>query len=366
MQSCRGGPAGRQCRHGDEAWCGPVGLRLGRRCAAAPPSRADDRSNSMHGLPEWERPSAAAYTGLIEKIPHLQELSTRGTMEKLLPMFGSTLRTRRQAGSTTGVTRVWPTLAPHPASTRARIRWGRWMSFATWWNRAGLEVVLDVVFNHTAEGNDNPRVPAASRTKLEPDRSRYANYSGTGNTLDDHSVVRRMIVDSLHSGVGKMHVQPVPVRTSPLVSHATAGPRDPFPMILTISRLVLGPVYFLLYHLAGRGITCGRRHPGGFRAHRSVRLLRRISGAEAQAGVRAREGARPPRGFAGSPISSASPQPGSSRPGCSSCSSTATSGYRVHPRAAISRWRVHGKVKAQVCAHSRRRGDRGPRPEDYF
>ena len=49
------------------------------------------------------------------------------------------------------------------------------------------------------------------RTKLyyilEPDRSRYANYSGTGNTLNaNHPIVRRMIVDSLRYWVGEMHV----------------------------------------------------------------------------------------------------------------------------------------------------------------
>jgi isoamylase len=42
---------------------------------------------------------------------------------------------------------------------------------------------------------------------LEADRSRYANYSGTGNTLNaNHPIVRRMIVDSLRYWVEAMHV----------------------------------------------------------------------------------------------------------------------------------------------------------------
>ena len=80
-------------------------------------------------------------------------------------------------------------------------------------HRAGIEVILDVVFNHTAEGDQAGRRSAfaASITStyyiLEQDRSRYANYSGTGNTLNaNHPIVRRMIVDSLRYWVEEMHV----------------------------------------------------------------------------------------------------------------------------------------------------------------
>ena len=80
-------------------------------------------------------------------------------------------------------------------------------------HRAGIEVILDVVFNHTAEGDhhgptlcfrgiDNPTYYV-----LESDRARYANFSGTGNTLNaNHPIVRRMIVDSLRYWVEEMHV----------------------------------------------------------------------------------------------------------------------------------------------------------------
>ena len=80
-------------------------------------------------------------------------------------------------------------------------------------HRADIEVILDVVFNHTAEGDH--RGPTLSFRGLdnstyyilEADRSRYANYSGTGNSLNaNHPVVRRMILDSLHYWVDEMHV----------------------------------------------------------------------------------------------------------------------------------------------------------------
>jgi len=80
-------------------------------------------------------------------------------------------------------------------------------------HRAGLEVILDVVFNHTAEGDHggptlNLRgLDNATYYILGADRSRYANYSGTGNTLNaNHPIVRRMILDSLRYWVDAMHV----------------------------------------------------------------------------------------------------------------------------------------------------------------
>jgi glycogen operon protein len=80
-------------------------------------------------------------------------------------------------------------------------------------HRAGIEVILDVVFNHTAEGDhQGPTLSFRGLDNriyyiLEEDRSRYANYSGTGNTLNaNHPVVRRMIVDSLRYWVAEMHV----------------------------------------------------------------------------------------------------------------------------------------------------------------
>jgi glycogen operon protein len=79
--------------------------------------------------------------------------------------------------------------------------------------RAGIEVILDVVYNHTAEGDHNgPTLSLrgfdnATYYMLEGDRSRYANYSGTGNTLNaNHPIVRRTILDSLRYWVQEMHV----------------------------------------------------------------------------------------------------------------------------------------------------------------
>ena len=78
---------------------------------------------------------------------------------------------------------------------------------------AGLEVILDVVFNHTAEGNEQGPtlcfrgLDNGAYYRLAEDRSRYVDDTGTGNTVDAHSPqALRLILDSLRYWVQEMHV----------------------------------------------------------------------------------------------------------------------------------------------------------------
>jgi glycogen operon protein len=154
------------------------------------------------------------YSGLIEKIPHLQQLGI--TAVELLPIFQfDTL------DCPPGLVNYWgyapvSFFAPHRAYSSRQDALGpvdEFRDMVKALHRVGIEVILDVVFNHTAEGDssgptvcfrgiDNPTYYI-----LEEDRARYANYSGTGNRLNaNHPVVRRMIVDSLRYWVEEMHV----------------------------------------------------------------------------------------------------------------------------------------------------------------
>jgi len=106
-------------------------------------------------------------------------------------------------------------------------------------HQAGIEIILDVVFNHTAEGDE--RGPTLSLRGLdnsiyyilEQDRARYANYSGTGNTLNaNHPIVRRLIVDSLRYWVQEMHVDGFRFDLASILARAPSGEVLPNPPVL--------------------------------------------------------------------------------------------------------------------------------------
>jgi len=167
--------------------------------------------NPNSGLDEKTR---GTYLGLTRKIPYLQELGV--TAVELLPVFQYDAQ-----DCPAGVVNYWgyqpvSFFAPHQAYSSRQDLLGpvdEFRDMVKALHRAGIEVILDVVFNHTTEGDRNgPTVcfrgiDTCVYYILEEDRSEYANYSGTGNTLNaNHPIVRRMIVDSLRYWVEVMHV----------------------------------------------------------------------------------------------------------------------------------------------------------------
>ncbi len=98
-------------------------------------------------------------------------------------------------------------------------------------HRAGIEVVLDVVFNHTAEGDENGPtlsfrgIENAVYYLSEPGRpGTYANYSGVGNTLNcNHPMVRRMILDCLRYWATDMRVDGFRFDLASILSRDEAG-----------------------------------------------------------------------------------------------------------------------------------------------
>ena len=154
------------------------------------------------------------YAGMIEKIPYLQDLGI--TAVELLPVF----QFDRQ-DCPPGLVNYWgyspvSFFAPHAGYSSRKDPLGpvdEFRDLVKALHRAGIEVILDVVYNHTAEGNaEGPTLCFRGLANevyyiLDNDRAQYANYSGTGNTLNaNQSIVRRMILDSARYWVTHMHV----------------------------------------------------------------------------------------------------------------------------------------------------------------
>jgi len=154
------------------------------------------------------------YRGLIEKIPYLKELGV--TAVELLPVFEFD-----EQDAPGGLSNYWgyapvSFFTPHSGYSVSRDPQGvldEFRDMVKALHRAGIEVILDVVYNHTAEGDE--RGPTlcfkgfANDTYyiLDGDGARYSNYTGTGNTLNaNQPYVRRMIMDSLRYWVREMHV----------------------------------------------------------------------------------------------------------------------------------------------------------------
>ena len=128
--------------------------------------------------------------------------------------------------------------ANYSAAVRAGHRGGQVDEFRSMVNAlhaAGLEVVLDVVFNHTAEGGAGGPTLChrglynAAYYQLDPaDRSRYVDTTGTGNSVNvDHPVALRMIMDSLRHWVTEMGVDGFRFDLAPTLGREE-GAFDPF------------------------------------------------------------------------------------------------------------------------------------------
>ena len=106
-------------------------------------------------------------------------------------------------------------------------------------HRVGIEVILDVVFNHTTEGGaDGPTIcfrGLANPTYyiLNSDKATYADYTGCGNTLNaNEPVVRRMIIDSLRHWVREMHVDGFRFDLAAILSRDEQGRPMPSPPLI--------------------------------------------------------------------------------------------------------------------------------------
>ncbi|MGK7938112.1 MAG: glycogen debranching protein GlgX [Xenococcaceae cyanobacterium] len=169
--------------------------------------------NANSGIAKEKR---GTYAGLIDKIPYLQELGI--TAVELMPIH----QFDEQDVISPSLTNYWgystvAFFAPHSRYSSRRDPLGpinEFRDLVKAFHRAGIEVILDVVFNHTAEGNQKgPTLSFRGLDNktyyiLEKDNpALYTNYSGCGNTIKaNHPVVGGMIMDCLRYWVNHMHV----------------------------------------------------------------------------------------------------------------------------------------------------------------
>jgi glycogen operon protein len=180
------------------------------------------------------------FAGLIEKIPYLQQLGI--TAVELMPVFQFDPQDAPSERVNYWGYAPVSFFAPHKAYSSRQDAPGPLDEFRDMvkaLHRAGIEVILDVVFNHTAEGNhDGPTLSFRGLDNptyyiLEQDRARYANYSGTGNTLNaNHPIVRRMILDSLRYWVKEMHVDGFRFDLAAILERDESGQLLPNPPVL--------------------------------------------------------------------------------------------------------------------------------------
>jgi len=154
------------------------------------------------------------YLGLIEKIPYLLALGV--TTVELLPLleFDETENVRRDPQTGERLLNFWgyspisffAPKAAYAADPTPGAAQGELMAMIDALHSAGLEVLVDVVYNHTAEGGGRASDPLHSFRGLaedayylrDPATGRPVDVTGCGNTVNtNHPVVRRLILDSL-------------------------------------------------------------------------------------------------------------------------------------------------------------------------
>ncbi|ASC72467.1 glycogen debranching enzyme [Halomicronema hongdechloris C2206] len=154
------------------------------------------------------------FAGVIEKIPYLKQLGI--TAVELLPIHQFDDQDVPPPRKNYWGYSTIAFFAPHQAYSCRQDPLGpvdEFRDMVKALHQAGIEVILDVVFNHTAEGNHNgPTLSFRGLDNetyylLQENRADYANYSGCGNTVKaSHAVAGRLIIDCLRYWVSEMHV----------------------------------------------------------------------------------------------------------------------------------------------------------------
>jgi isoamylase len=225
---------------GGENWDGPGKKQAGfKRCCLVVDNHFDWEEDrplkiplqdsviyEMHVRGFTQHPSSGVkhrgtFKGIIEKIPYLLELGI--TAVELMPIAEFNENENTNINPVTGreLLNYWgyspisfcAPKASYAANNKNGNQVREFKEMVKALHKAGIEVILDVVFNHTAEGgSDGPTLNFRGLDNsiyylLDAKTREYLNFSGCGNTLNcNHPIVRKFIISCLHFWVVEMHV----------------------------------------------------------------------------------------------------------------------------------------------------------------
>ncbi|KDP41425.1 hypothetical protein JCGZ_15832 [Jatropha curcas] len=195
-----------------------------------------------------------SYLGVIEKIPHLLELGINAV--ELLPVFEfDEFEFQRRRNPRDHMINTWGYSTINffaPMSRYASDGGGpcnasrEFKEMVKALHGAGIEVILDVVYNHTNEGDDKYPYTTSFRGidnkvyyMLDVNNNcQFMNFSGCGNTLNcNHPVVMELILDSLRHWVAEYHVDGFRFDLASILCRGTDGsPLDSPPVIRAIAK----------------------------------------------------------------------------------------------------------------------------------
>jgi len=190
--------------------------------------------------------SPGTYAGLVEKIPYLKDLGVNCV--ELMPIFEFDEFENSRISPVTGgrLYNYWgystvgffAPKAGYAATGRYGMQVDEVKNMVRELHRNGIEVMLDVVFNHTAEGNEHgPTISFRgldNRTyyMLTPE-GYYYNFSGTGNTFNcNHPIVRGFVLDSLRYWASEYHIDGFRFDLAAILDRGQDGAPLPNPPLL--------------------------------------------------------------------------------------------------------------------------------------
>jgi isoamylase len=237
------------------------------------------RGFTIHPNSGVEHPGT--YRGLMEKISYFKELGV--TAVELMPVqefnehqvTGTNPQTGRPLGNYWGYDPVafFAPKASYSSSGGVGQQKLEFKEMVQAFHTASIEVILDVVFNHTAEGNEQGPtlsfrgIDNSIFYMLADDKRYYKDYTGTGNTINaNHPVVRDHILTALRYWVVEMHVDGFRFDLAAVLGRGCSGNLLPNPPLL--ERIAEDPILRDVKIIAEAWDAAGAYEVGSFSERR--------------------------------------------------------------------------------------------------